>query len=920
MQRISRLFLLILLLFSAMITKAEAVSSAPFSVAFYYAEKPPLDELQAFNIVVIDPDAVGLAPQTYKSSHSELFAYISVGEADPQRRFYKQIKPEWLLGDNPAWKSKLVDLANPAWRAFFLDQVVEPLWAAGYRGFFLDTLDSFLLVKDNKKHPALMAGLAEVIRTIKQRHPGARLIFNRGFELLGQVQDSAFAVAAESLFQKFDPTTGVYGEVQEHDRQWLLGKLADVQKAGLPVIAIDYVAPKDRELSRKTAEKIKALGYIPWVTDKDLASLGIGAVEVLPRKILGLYDGSEGPDPIYLALQRVLVMPMNYLGYQVELHDMSKPLPHGIAAGKYAGIVVWPNSSASGRSGFVKWIKEKVREGIYVTFIERFGIPCQTFAAEMGLEYDKTAKNTKKLTIVRRSPEIGFEAEPITSHDSFCPIVATNGSSLLDVGDGKRVTSNAVAITEWGGYVLAPYFLVGALKDQTRFVTDPFSFLRKSLRLRESPAPDVTTENGLRLLFSHIDADGFESYVERPGGPLAATELRERILQKFRIPTTYSLITSTMGDRGQNQKKASALQVEARKIFKLPWVEAGSHTFSHPFYWQNTELAKRNYNAQYLPVPGYQFNLATEIHGSINFMEQTILPLNKKVKLLQWSGDCVPGTDALQATYNARVGNINGGDTKITHSNNSLTEVAPLGVSKGGWFQVFAANQNENVYTNDWTGPFYGYRRVIETFQLTDSPRRLKPINIYYHTYSVTKEASRKALEDVYSWALAQKPNAVYTSEYVDKVLDFNRTVIAKEGGGWLIRNKGDLRQLRLPISAGYPNLQASRNVLGFSDHNDSRYIHLGPGGESYLVLQQQAPLRPWLKTVGGAVTAFAATEGGMRLAVRAYMPTTISFGGATVSCRLKQEAGAELKKTISGSLLTAELPSGNHTIELACN
>ncbi|MBV5350087.1 hypothetical protein JZU71_02705, partial [bacterium] len=167
--------------------------------------------------------------------------------------------------------------------------------------------------------------MVDIIRGIKQRHPEARLILNRGFEVLERVKDVSFAIATESLYQNFDPVSGNYGEVQERDRQWLLGKLAQVQKAGLPVIVIDYVAPKDRELARRTAEKIKALGFIPWVTDKDLASLGVGTVEVLPRKVLGLYDGSEGPDPVYTALQRVIVMPLNYLGYQVDLYDMRKP-------------------------------------------------------------------------------------------------------------------------------------------------------------------------------------------------------------------------------------------------------------------------------------------------------------------------------------------------------------------------------------------------------------------------------------------------------------------------------------------------------------------------------------------------------------------------------------------------------------------
>ncbi|MBV5350088.1 hypothetical protein JZU71_02710, partial [bacterium] len=134
--------------------------------------------------------------------------------------------------------------------------------------------------------------------------------------------------------------------------------------------------------------------------------------------------------------------------------------------------------------------------------------------------------------------------------ETFCPVQVHDGRVLLAVGDGKQVTSDAVAITSWGGYALEPYLLIEALKDRARWVVDPFAFLQQALRLPLQPVPDVTSENGVRLLFSHVDADGFESQVERPGGPLAVTELRERILKKYRIPTTFSVITSTLGDRG----------------------------------------------------------------------------------------------------------------------------------------------------------------------------------------------------------------------------------------------------------------------------------------------------------------------------------------------------------------------------------
>src|SRR2546427_737140 len=102
---------------------------------------------------------------------------------------------------------------------------------------------------------------------------------------------------------------------------------------------------------------------------------------------------------------------------------------------------------------------------------------------------------------------------------------------------------------------------------------------------------------------------------------------------------------------------------------------------------------------------------------------------------------------------------MNGGDTAITRSNPSLTEVRSWGLRKGGHLQIYAPVTNENIYTNLWHGPFYGFERVIETFEMTEAPRRLKAVDIYYHSYSASKQASIKALHRIYQWALAQRLN-----------------------------------------------------------------------------------------------------------------------------------------------------------------
>ena len=81
--------------------------------------------------------------------------------------------------------------------------------------------------------------------------------------------------------------------------------------------------------------------------------------------------------------------------------------------------------------------------------------------------------------------------------------------------------------------------------------------------------------------------------------------------------------------------------------------------------------------------------------------------------------------------------NLNGGDTTISRHNPSLTCVAPRSLCWGGQLQIYAANQNEEVYTNDWKGPVFGaFSLVTDTFERTGAPRRLKPVNIYFHFFS----------------------------------------------------------------------------------------------------------------------------------------------------------------------------------------
>jgi hypothetical protein len=876
---VTRWIVALLLLLAACGARAEP------SIAFYYGAEPPLDELKAFDIAVVEPEHVP-DPKVFAGSHTQPFAYVSVGEVEPQRPYAKDIPQSWHLGVNSAWGSVVIDQSQPDWPRFFVEHVIAPLWHAGYRAFFLDTLDSYqLFAKTPQQRQRQEAGLVAVIKALKRRYPDAKLILNRGFEILPQVHEDVFAVAAESLFRGWDPETKAYRPVTAADRDWLLARLKQVRTGyRLPVIVIDYGAPAKRKLARETAQRISQLGFIPWVSDHDLNMLGVGSIEVMPRKVLMLYRGDGTEYGLMDAdIHRLAATPLNYLGYVADYRDVTQPLPDYPLVGRYAGIVTWFGGRIAQGPKVRDWLLHQIADGMKVAVFENFGFEPATAAARLALNVGAAGSAPSRLSVTAQSKLMGFEAPVFPDRDAFLPLRATDAQPLLTLTADSGAVMDAAALTAWGGYVLAPYAVTGILRDTTaRWDVQPIEFLRRALRLPAMPVPDVTTENGRRLMLVHIDGDGFANRAQMPGGYFAPEMLLKRILTRYRVPTTVSVIQGEVAANGLHPKLSPQLEAIARRIFALPYVELASHTFSHPFRWNAAEAAGREHQSaedgEALPIPGYTFNLKTEITGSIDYINRRLAPPGKKVKVLLWSGNTNPGADAVALTYADGVGNMNGGDTLITRSDDSLTEVAPIGIPKGRWFQVYAPNQNENVYTNDWHGPYYGFQRVIETFELTDKPYRLKPIDIYYHMYSGARTASLAALDKVYRWALAQPVMNIYASEYIAKVLDFRRMVVARAGNAWIVRGNGALRELRASPGLGYPDPGASRGVAGYSNYNGQRYLHL-TGDVARIVFTPRPPRAPYLAEANGRITRFERDGASLRFGLAGHLPLTFALG-----------------------------------------
>lgn len=248
------------------------------STAFFYGKPVPVDQLVHFEQVVVEPDNIeSIEPLITKGI--SVFGYLSVGEISQSRPWFSGIPKNWLLGENKAWKSSIVDVNNKDWQDYVINKQMAPLWARGYRGFFLDTLDSYQLISQDPSFQRVQQqALVNLIHTMHNRFPGIKLILNRGFELLPDVANDAVALAAESLFQRWDTDSNSYGEVPQADRDWLLNQLNQVHSQyGLQIIVIDYVSPEKKGLAREVAAKIAALGFTPWVSNSSLDMMGVGS-------------------------------------------------------------------------------------------------------------------------------------------------------------------------------------------------------------------------------------------------------------------------------------------------------------------------------------------------------------------------------------------------------------------------------------------------------------------------------------------------------------------------------------------------------------------------------------------------------------------------------------------------------------------
>lgn len=563
------------------------------------------------------------------------------------------------------------------------------------------------------------------------------------------------------------------------------------------------------------------------------------AAQEIPRKILALYAMEKGDSlrdtPIHLHAE----MPLNHLGMEVEHANVNEPLPTEEAMKNFRGVLAWFEGAGdvNDPAAYCAWLKKQVEKGRKIVLLGEGGFfknnrrtlnpECRKLFGFLGIEYvSQFSDNAYFFDVVHKdSTMVEFErklllTEPLFYNDFQILKPGANVYLRMRRSDVADSVSDLVFTAPWGGFAYKTYVnYVIKDTDRKQWRLNPFLFFEEAFGLKGLPRPDTTTLDGKRIFYSHIDGDGIvnKSYIDNES--FSGEIIYEEILKKYpQIPITISFITGYFDMRPYRSERVMTLY---KKMMSLPNVEVAAHGHTHPLVWEKQKLA--------LKVRGFNYTDEAEILGSVNQLQNLLktLGLAKKVALFSWTGDCRPTESQLKIPVQSGLLQMNGGDPQFDRKRPSYSFVSPLGLKLGNVRQIYASAPNENTYTHLWTGPFYGFRNVLETFRNTENPIRVKPVNVYYHYYSGERLAALKVVQQIYDEVLKQDLFMITAGEYASIANDFFETKMFQIAGGFRIQNQGHLRTIRFDHERRRLDLTRSRGVTGSHEYQGSRYVFL---------------------------------------------------------------------------------------------
>ena len=623
------------------------------------------------------------------------------------------------------------------------------------------------------------------------------------------------------------------------------------------------------------------------------------------RRILAIYDSAFETAPDQTLVHLWAEMPLNHMGYIIDYQDAAKALPDPQSVTQYAAIVTWFTYDVTRTADYLIWARRVADRRVPFIVFGQIGVPAtplnlasaNQILRPMGIAYTSNfveATNGTRILLSDASV-IGFERklENILPGYPVIKRLSPEAGVALEVQAPARersVRSALVTAGPGGAFVPGAFALnVDPVIGRSQWIVDPFAVFERVLGPARFPIPDTATVSGRRLYFSHVDGDGWNDSVEMErynNPPMLAAEVveRELIAPYPDLPVTVGLISADLDPAYGNGAKAAET---ARRLFALPQVEAASHSATVPLVWADYEFKSRADGEEppdTAPRAGSEaswligvtealgirkavaqsglesealqaassgrsrvhvrdpFSLNSEIFAAAD-QTSAVAPAGKRARLYTWTGDAKPFGKAVEATRLAGLRNMNGGGARFDSNYPSISYVTPIARQAGSERQIYSVSAGDSSFADTANGSLGGFAKLSETFDATETPRRLKGAHLHYHIYAAKKQASLSAVKRHLDWARSARLAPVTASDYAAIADGFFTTRIDKTGPmQWSVTARDGLQTLRFDnADALSVNVAESQGVIGSTLYQGSLYVALDASVPEALIALQSA-------------------------------------------------------------------------------
>ncbi|MBO7534694.1 MAG: endo alpha-1,4 polygalactosaminidase, partial [Victivallales bacterium] len=224
-----------------------------------------------------------IAAMKKSDSNRRIVAYLSIGEAEDYRPYWKkewkEKRPGFLVEENKEWKGNFrVRYWRKDWQAIVFSYL-ETIVNQGFDGVYLDIVDGYEFFekgKDNCVNPEtkrtyrqdMKQFVTEIAKRAKQ-HSAHFMVIQQNAQAL--FEDSEYmsqldGIGAEDVF-----TNGKRAQ-KEREISETIGYLKKAQAKGLIVVLVDY--PKGAELQEFVCKNATKNGLDVLITNRGLTKLG----------------------------------------------------------------------------------------------------------------------------------------------------------------------------------------------------------------------------------------------------------------------------------------------------------------------------------------------------------------------------------------------------------------------------------------------------------------------------------------------------------------------------------------------------------------------------------------------------------------------------------------------------------------------